>query len=271
LHLRPEVAAITSTDADHLDIYGEAHQVQSAFGAFADQCQTIYRSSHAHLDHGQAYGLAQEAFRAEDIRIEGGRQVFTLVLGEERIENVAAGLPGLHNIENAVAAACLARHAGLTLTQIAAGIASFTGVQRRFERVYESGAEVYIDDYAHHPTEIKRLLEAVRSLYPGRSVAVLFQPHLFSRTRDFLQGFQAELQSADAVGLLPIYPAREAALPGVTSEALAEGIPGAVVVPYPEGAAWLAQRPEAIKVTVGAGDIDRVVPQVLAGLKKAAV
>jgi len=271
LHLRPEVAAITSTDADHLDIYGEAHQVQSAFGAFAAQCQTVYRSSHAHLNAGQAYGLAQEVYRAEDIRIEGGRQVFTLVLGEERIEQVAAGLPGLHNIENAVAAACLARHAGLTLAQIAAGIASFTGVQRRFERVFDSGAEVFIDDYAHHPTEIKRLLEAVRSLYPGRSVAVLFQPHLFSRTRDFLPGFQAELQSADAVGLLPIYPAREAALPGVTSEALAEGIPGAMVVPYAEGAAWLAQRPEAIKVTLGAGDIDRLVPQVLKGLKKAAV
>jgi UDP-N-acetylmuramate--alanine ligase len=271
LHLRPEVAAITSTDADHLDIYGEAGEVQSAFGAFASQCQNIYRSSQADLQVGKAYGLAHEAYRAEDIRIVDGRQVFTLVLDQERIEGVTAGLPGLHNIENAVAAACLARQAGLDLEQIAAGISSFTGVQRRFERILEMDGHVFIDDYAHHPTEIKRLLEAVRSLYPGQAIAVLFQPHLFSRTRDFIEGFREELQGADAVGLLPIYPARELALPGVTSEWLAEGIPDAVVVPYSKGAHWLAHRPEKIKLTVGAGDIDRLVPQVLATLQKSQV
>ncbi|HAB35133.1 MAG TPA: UDP-N-acetylmuramate--L-alanine ligase [Cryomorphaceae bacterium] len=271
LHLHPEVAAITSTDADHLDIYGEADHVRSAFSDFAHQCQTIYRSAQANIAGGSAYGLEDEGFRAEDIRTVDGRQVFTLVLGEERMEGITAGLPGLHNIENAVAAACLARHAGLSMAQIAKGISTFKGVQRRFERVFESDHQVFIDDYAHHPTEIKRLLQAVRSLYPERSVAVLFQPHLFSRTRDFLEGFKEELKGADVVGLLPIYPAREVALPGVTSEVLAQGIPGATVLSYEEGAAWLAQRPERVKVTVGAGDIDRLVPQVFLALKNAAL
>ena len=269
LHLNPEAAVITSTDADHLDVYGLADEVQYAFHAFANQCQTVFASSHAHLNTEYSYGLGEEIYRAEDIRIENGRQVFTLILDHERIENVVAGLPGLHNIENAVAASCLARHAGLSLPQIATGISSFTGVQRRFERVFESDEGLYLDDYAHHPTEIKRLLEAVRSLYPSRTIAVLFQPHLFSRTRDFMQGFQRELQAADTVGILPIYAAREEALPGISAETLAAGIPGAHVISYSDGASWLSQRSESVKITVGAGDIDRLIPSIVDHLKKA--
>jgi UDP-N-acetylmuramate--alanine ligase len=261
----PGPAEITVVEADEFD----RSFLQSAFHTFANQCQTVFASSHAHLNTEYSYGLGEEIYRAEDIRIENGRQVFTLILDHERIENVVAGLPGLHNIENAVAASCLARHAGLSLPQIATGISSFTGVQRRFERVFESDEGLYLDDYAHHPTEIKRLLEAVRSLYPSRTIAVLFQPHLFSRTRDFLQGFQRELQAADTVGILPIYAAREEALPGITAEALAAGIPGAHVVSYSDGASWLSQRSESVKITVGAGDIDRLIPSIVDHLKKA--
>lgn len=269
LQLNPEIAAITSTDADHLDIYGQIEEVQTAFEAFAQRCKTVYRSVHANLKEGTVYGIDQGSYCAEDVRISQGQQYFTLNINGNRIRNVVAGLPGLHNVENAVAAACLAYHAGLDLRQIAAGIESFKGVRRRFERVFESEQMVLIDDYAHHPTEIKNLLESLRKLYPNRRIAVLFQPHLYSRTKDFCAQFQLELQKADSVGILPIYPAREEPLPGVTSAWLSQGIPQATVLNYGSGAAWLANRPETVKVTMGAGDIDRLIPDVLENVKQA--
>ncbi len=259
LHLHPTVAVITSTDADHLDIYGDAGQVTEAFGLFAQQCAHVYHSASTIAVSGQAYGLDGQAFRAEDIRVHDGAQHFSLVLGHVRVPDVQAGLPGRHNIENAVAAACLAYHVGVSPEDIARGISSFTGVRRRFDLRWFAPGQAYIDDYAHHPTEILRLLDAVRSLYPGHTVAVLFQPHLFSRTRDFMDGFAEALRLADRVGIMPIYPAREAAIPGITSEVLVARITGASHVPVSEGIDWLLSQTESIKLTVGAGDIDRLV------------
>ena len=271
LHLHPAAAVITSTDADHLDIYGDAGHVAEAFGLFAGQCDRVYRSASASGVPGVEYGLEQQAYRAENVRVENGKQHFTLVLGEERVDHVQAGLPGMHNIENAVAAACLAHHVGLSAEEIAQGISSFTGVRRRFDVRWTAPGQAYIDDYAHHPTEITRLLDAVHSLYPGQSVALLFQPHLFSRTRDFMPEFAQALGQADRVGILPIYPAREASIPGITSEVLVSQIPGAVLVPASEGVNWLAAQPEAIKLTVGAGDIDRLVEPFVEHLQHRAV
>lgn len=271
LHLHPTAAVITSTDADHLDIYGDAGHVAEAFGLFARQCDQVYRSASTSGVSGVEYGLGDQAYRAENVRVENGKQHFTLVLGEDRVDHVQAGLPGMHNIENAVAAACLAHHVGLSAKEIAQGISSFTGVRRRFDVRWTAPGQAYIDDYAHHPTEIARLLDAVHSLYPGLPVALLFQPHLFSRTRDFMPGFAEALGQADRVGILPIYPAREVAIPGITSEALVARIPGAEWVPASEGVQWLAAQPEAIKLTVGAGDIDRLVEPFVERLQHSAV
>lgn len=267
LHLNPTAAAITSTDADHLDIYGDAAQVMNAFGQFAQQCQKVFRSASAEDLVGVAYGLQNEHYRAENIRVAEGIQRFRLVLGHESIDDVIAGLPGMHNIENAVAAACLAREVGLSMEDIRRGISTFKGVRRRFDLRWSAPGEAYVDDYAHHPTEITRLLDAVHSLYPGKRVALLFQPHLFSRTRDFMKGFAEALGAADDVALLAIYPAREEAIPGIDSEALASLIPGAQVLSAEDGQSWLVHQGADIKLTVGAGDIDRLVERIVEQLK----
>lgn len=271
LHLRPTAAAITSTDADHLDIYGDATHVHDAFGQFANQCQKVYRSASTQGIDGALYGLNGEPYRAENIRVAHGRQHFRLVLGAESLEDVQAGLPGLHNIENAVAAACLAHQVGLNIEEIARGISTFQGVRRRFDVRWSTAEGAYVDDYAHHPTEITRLLDAVHSLYPGKRVALLFQPHLFSRTRDFMEGFAHALGAADKVALLPIYPAREEAIPGIDSEALAQRIPHSEVLSPEEGVQWLVHQACEVKLTVGAGDIDRLVGRVVEQLKTAQV
>ncbi|HAB32257.1 MAG TPA: UDP-N-acetylmuramate--L-alanine ligase [Cryomorphaceae bacterium] len=267
LHLHPTAAVVTSTDADHLDIYGDSQHVTEAFAVFSAQCQTLYASAHAQGITGHIYGLSGETFRAEDITVEEGRQSFTLVLDDQRITNVNAGLPGLHNIENALGAACLANHVGVSMEAIAEGIRTFQGVRRRFDIRWAQQGCFYIDDYAHHPTEIQRLLEAVRSLYPGKEVSLIFQPHLYSRTRDFLDGFADALQGADYLGILPIYAARELPIPGVDAQALVDLIPHATLLSFEEAATWLTSSPSPIKLTVGAGDIDRLVDPIVEQLQ----
>jgi UDP-N-acetylmuramate--alanine ligase len=165
-------------------------------------------------------------------------------------------------VENAVAAAALAHSVGMPAAAIGEAIASFRGVARRFDRRASAAGRHYIDDYAHHPTELTRLIEALRGMHPGQKIALLFQPHLYSRTRDFAAGFAQSLRGADYVGILPIYAARERAMAGVDSAMLAARIPGAQLVPYDRGAEWLVSQPAQVIVTVGAGDIDRLVPHV---------
>jgi UDP-N-acetylmuramate--alanine ligase len=263
LHLHPSAAVITSTDADHLDIYGEADSVVDGFRDFAGQVKgpLFAGPGCADLAGAESYGRPGDRYTYKDVRLEGGVQAFTLVLDGTEIAT-HAGLPGLHNVENAVAAAALAHAVGMPAAAIAQAIASFRGVARRFDRRASAAGRHYIDDYAHHPTELTRFIEALRGMFPGEKVALLFQPHLYSRTRDFAAGFAEALAGADFVGILPIYAARERAMAGVDSAMLAARIPGAQLVPYDRGAEWLASQPATVVATVGAGDIDRLVPHV---------
>lgn len=263
LQLHPSAAVITSTDADHLDIYGEADSVVDGFRAFAKQVTgpLFAGPGCAELAGAESYGRPGDRYTYKDVRLEDGVQAFTLVLDGTEVPT-HAGLPGLHNVENAVAAAALAHSVGMPADAIGEAIASFRGVARRFDRRVSASGRHYIDDYAHHPTELTRFIEALRGMFPGEKVALLFQPHLYSRTRDFAEGFAKALADADYVGILPIYAARERTMAGVDSAMLAARIPGAQLVAYDRGAEWLASQPAAVLATVGAGDIDRLVPHV---------
>lgn len=263
LHLHPSAAIITSTDADHLDIYGEADSVVDGFRAFAGQVKgpLFAGPGCADLAGAETYGRPGDRYTFRDVRLEGGRQAFTLVLDGVEVPT-HAGLPGLHNVENAVAAAALAHSVGMPAAAIGEAIARFRGVARRFDRRASAAGRHYIDDYAHHPTELRRFIEALRGMFPDQKIALLFQPHLYSRTRDFAAGFAEALGAADFVGILPIYAARERAMAGIDSAMLAARIPGAQLVPYDRGAQWLASQPATVVATVGAGDIDRLVPHV---------
>ena len=269
LHLQPNAAVVTSTDADHLDIYDHADALTSTFQEFANLVDgPVYRAEQAGIE-GVSYGLGPAHWAyADNLQIVDGRQVFDMHLGSTQVRGVTAGLPGSHNIENALAAACLAHHVGVTPEHIAEGIGSFQGVWRRFDVRAHGDDHVLIDDYAHHPTEIDRLHQAVQQLYPNDEIAILFQPHLFSRTRDFMTGFAQSLQAFDHVGILPIYPARESAIPGVTSGALCEQIEHAVCLNEDDALSWLTQHRARVKLIVGAGDIDRLVTPAENELKK---
>lgn len=179
----------------------------------------------------------------------------------ESVENVVIGLPGRHNVYNAAAAFAAAREAGVSAENIKSALRSFKGVKRRFETIYADGHLVYIDDYAHHPAEIEATLTAARELYPDRKVTVVFQPHLFSRTRDFMDDFAQSLSIADEVILLPIYPAREVPIEGITSEALLGRLTlsDKSVVEKEALMEKIEMLDTDVLITMGAGDIDRFV------------
>ncbi|NBQ76787.1 MAG: UDP-N-acetylmuramate--L-alanine ligase, partial [Acetobacteraceae bacterium] len=215
----------------------------------------------AELPGAEPYGRPGDRYSYRDVQVVNGIQHFTLLVDGIEVRT-QAGLPGLHNVENAVAAAALAHSVGMPAAAIGEAIASFRGVARRFDRRASAAGRHYIDDYAHHPTELTRFIQALRGMFPGEKIALLFQPHLYSRTRDFAPGFAEALKGADFVGILPIYAARERAMAGVDSAMLAARIPGAQLVAYDRGAQWLASQPATVVATVGAGDIDRLVPHV---------
>jgi len=267
LTLYPEVAVITSTDADHLDIYGSHDHVLESFQAFANQ---ISRGGVLFLKKGlgvrgpertYSYSLDEGDYAARNIRLENARFVFDLQYPGGVIENIRLQSPGYHNIENAVAASAAAMEVGVTPEQVRVGLNSFRGVKRRFEFIVE-GERVYIDDYAHHPAEISAFLNSVRGLYPGRKITAVFQPHLFTRTRDFADDFAASLAIADEVILLDIYPARELPIEGVTSEMLLEKIPltNKKLLSREQLIDYISNSPTDVLATIGAGDIDKLVP-----------
>lgn len=265
LHLSPSVALVTSTDADHLDIYGTAEGVRLSFETFAQQTLQqggrLLERSGLHLG-GIPYGVEDSSlpFYADNLRLENGHQWFDLHLQEHCFPKVRAGLPGRHNIENAVGAAAAAFLLGVPLDSIAASIGSFRGVARRFDVQLHSEKSIYVDDYAHHPTEIRSTLTAARQLYPNRALTVVFQPHLYSRTKDFMPEFATALSLADVVFLLPIYPARELPLEGITSEALAALMPTRPqVLTKEEMVQKVAEIQPVLLMSLGAGDIDRLV------------
>jgi UDP-N-acetylmuramate--alanine ligase len=275
LHLRPSHAVITSTDADHLDIYGTNESVVESFQEFA---QLVPESGKVWLFNEAPgvtgtnvlkYGLAGEA-KAKNIRIQNGKFTFDFEFGKQTWSNLILGIPGFHNVWNATAALAILLGANLSITedQMHAGLLSFKGVSRRFDLRFANEKVVYIDDYAHHPTEIDALISSVRALYPSKKITGIFQPHLFSRTRDFMDGFAQSLAQLDRLILLDIYPARELPIPGITSSCLLEKVDlEHKMLANGNELFHLINSNDEIILTIGAGDIDRLVPQIELKLK----
>ncbi len=269
LTLFPDIAVVTSTDADHLDIYGDHNTLLDSFGAFVGQIKTegqFFMQKNLQLGtyakaKVSSYGLNGGDFRADNVRIDNACFVFDFVYPNGQIEGVAMPLPGFHNVENAVAAAAVGLAVGLSEIQIKEGLGTFRGVKRRFEYHLKTDKIVFIDDYAHHPTEVSAFLKSVRALYPNRTITAVFQPHLFSRTKDFAAGFAESLSLADSLILLDIYPARELPMEGVTSKIIFDlvTISDKTMCQKSELLAILKNRNTDIVVTIGAGDIDTLV------------
>ena len=273
LQLFPEIAVITSMDADHLDIYGDAEHVQEAFKAFASQVSgtviirygldiTPKDTSARILTY--SFGNPEADFHAEPL--EDGH--FNLHYPGGVIEDCVVGIPGWVNVENATAASAIALTYGIAPEKIRKALACFSGVKRRFDIQVKKPGCVYIDDYAHHPQEITAALSSIRKSYPESRLTAVFQPHLYTRTRDFAPEFAKALSLADKVILLDIYPARELPIPGVTSEIIFKDITaGKVLLKRSELMDYLKNEQVELLVTLGAGDIDRFVPEI-AGLLK---
>ena len=274
LQLHPEIAVITSMDADHLDIYGDEAHIREAFKAFASQVSGTVIAKHG-LDITSAdtkaeiktysFGNPEADFYAE--ALEDGH--FNLHYPGGIIEDCVVGIPGWVNIENATGAAAIALTYGIKPEKIKEALASFAGVKRRFDLQVKKPGCVYIDDYAHHPEEISAALSSIRNSYPDLKMTVVFQPHLYTRTRDFADEFAAALSKADKLILLDIYPARELPIAGVTSEIIFKNVTCAekILIQRSELMDCLAGEKIELLVTVGAGDIDRFVGPIAQMLK----
>jgi len=271
LKLCPTESVITAMDPDHLDIYGTPEAMFDAYTQFAVQCDgplLVHERVAPHFkDRSQVgtYAIGSTGDpRAENLRIEGGAHRFDLVAGGVAVRDLRLGMPGRHNVENAIAAGTVALRLGVSPDALRAGMASFRGVARRFETRIRGARTVLIDDYAHHPVELDACIASVRELYPGRHVTGIFQPHLFSRTRDLADGFAESLSKLDALILLDIYPAREEPIPGVNSAWLLERVPldDKVCRTKEELLDELRDRGADVVLTLGAGDIDLLVPAV---------
>ena len=284
LALDPEVAVVTNIEADHLDIYRDLADLRSAFVQYCSRAGTIVLcaddagANSLPLPRGAEivrYGVSSPDARvvARDIRNESGVTMFTVWFDGTPHGEVHLRIPGEHNVQNALAAVGVGLAWGARVAAIVPGLAGFTGVERRFQRLGEAAGVTVVDDYAHHPTEILATLAAARGAFPGRRIVIAFQPHLFSRTRDFASEFGAALATADAVFLGDIYPAREEPIPGVTSAMIADAVHEAGArVAWMGGRAALAHalaafaQPGDVVLTVGAGDVTRVGPELLASL-----
>lgn len=272
LHLHPDLACVTSMDADHLDIYGDVTAIQDSFREFAAKVtdpKHLFIPKGLPLD-GTTLAINEDAdFVAHNIRIENSAYVFDVKTPTGTLQNIAFGLPGHHNLMNALTALAMAYTYGTPTGSIAKALASFQGVQRRFSYQIKTDAKVYIDDYAHHPTEINAVYQAVRELYPGKKVTAVFQPHLFSRTKDFIDGFAASLSQFDEVLLLEIYPARELPVEGVNSTWLMRKMtnPNVRLVAKDQLIQTLVENDAPVIVTIGAGDIGEMVPEIKKALR----
>jgi UDP-N-acetylmuramate--alanine ligase len=267
LHLHPNIACVTSMDADHLDIYGDVTAIEDSFREFADKVEDktkIFVPKGLPLE-GLTVGINEEAtFKAFNVRIENGYYVFDVQTPSETIGNIQFGLPGRHNLMNAMMALAMAKTFGSPTKTIAKALASFKGIQRRFSYQIKSDKLVYIDDYAHHPTEINAVHQAVRELYPNEKVLAIFQPHLFSRTKDFGDDFAKSLSQFDEILLLDIYPARQLPMEGITSSWLLSKIKktNKKLISKTEIISAILESKAKIIVTIGAGDIGELVPKI---------
>ena len=267
LHLYPNIACVTSMDADHLDIYGDSAAIEASFLEFANKItdkSQLFIAKNLNLE-GVSVAVNEVAdFKAFNVRIENGNYVFDVQTPTEVISNLQFGLPGKHNLTNALMALAMAKTFGTCNDDIAAALKSFKGIKRRFSYQIKESNLVYIDDYAHHPTEIDAVFQAVSELYPNQKVVAIFQPHLFSRTRDFADGFAKSLSKFDEVLLLDIYPARELQIEGITSSWLLDKMTNdhKKVVSKTDLISEILKSEAKIIVTIGAGDIGELVPSI---------
>jgi UDP-N-acetylmuramate--alanine ligase len=219
LQLNPNIACVTSMDADHLDIYGEAAALEESFVAFTNKVSDTLIVAKGLPLEGLTYAVNEDAdYKAFNVKIESGKYVFDVQTPSDIIKNIEFHLPGNHNVMNALAALAMADVYGISLESIKLGLSTFKGVKRRFSYKIKTNDFVLIDDYAHHPTEINAVENSIREMYPNEKVLVVFQPHLFSRTRDFIDDFATALSKFNEILLLDIYPARELPISGVDSE-----------------------------------------------------
>ena len=282
LQLSPWMGLVTSTDADHLDIYNDLETLREGFSQFTQRIQAGGKllvkagtelSVKAH-DTVEKYCYSTELpadFTIRRLKLTGYRYQFDLLTPFSEIKGIVLGVPGLMNVENAVAASAAAILTGAGELHVKEGLESFLGVKRRFDHRIVGKDFIYIDDYAHHPTEIEACIRSVRHMYPGRKITTIFQPHLFSRTRDFATGFAQSLSESDRVILLDIYPAREKPIPGVSSEMLLKEITisDKELLSNDELLNKLPSMKPEILLTLGAGDIDRLIEPIEQLFKKA--
>jgi UDP-N-acetylmuramate--alanine ligase len=254
-------------DADHLDIYGDSASIEASFVEFADKVEDkskLFITNELPIQ-GVTCAVNDDAnFTAFNIRIVNSQYVFDVKTPSETIYDIEFGLPGKHNLMNALMALAMAKTFGLPNEDIASALRSFKGIRRRFSYQIKTDKLVYIDDYAHHPTEINAVHQAVRELYPGQKVLAIFQPHLFSRTKDFADDFAKSLSAFDEVILLDIYPARELPMEGITSQWLMDKMdnPNKKLVQKQELIPTIIKSDATVIVTIGAGDIGEMVQSI---------
>lgn len=274
LHLHPNIACIISDDADHLDIYGTNDAIKASFAEFASK---ISDTDHLFIAQGikningtevSVHGTA--VINAYNLRFENGKRVFDLDFKGEVIENIQLLMPGVHNVLNATLAFSMAKTYGLSNEEIKAGLDSFKGIRRRFSYKINTTNLVMIDDYAHHPTEINAVSQAVHEMYPNKKITAVFQPHLFSRTRDFMDGFADSLSTFENLILLDIYPARELPINGITSEVLINKIKSTskVLIDKSELVSFLLENTPEVLLIIGAGDVGEMVDEIKLALEK---
>ncbi len=264
LHLHPNMACVTSMDADHLDIYGSSASIEAAFVEFAAKVADknhFFTPKELPLSGIKVAVNETADFTAFNVRIENSAYVFDVRTPAETIKNVRFNLPGRHNLMNALMALAMAKTYGSPTEGIARALSTFNGIKRRFSYQIKTEKLVFIDDYAHHPTEINAVHQAVRELYPGQKVLAVFQPHLYSRTKDFADDFAGSLSRFDEIILLDIYPARELPMEGVTSEWLLSKIdnPNKKLVTKNDLIGAVLQTEATVVITIGAGDIGELV------------
>ncbi len=280
LQLHPAIAAITAMDADHLDIYGDLEHVQEAFRQFASQVsETLIlklglpvsaEDSRAKI-FTYHFDAAAADFHSANLRLgQDGHYSYDLVYPGGVLSDVRVGAIGKVNVENSIAAAAICLCYGLDAQKVRGAVSSFKGAVRRLEVHFNSAGKTYIDDYAHHPAELASAISSIRDIFPGRKLTGVFQPHLYTRTRDFAPEFARSLSLLDKLILLDIYPAREEPIPGVSSELIFKDVtcPEKVMLTKPELMPYLEKEDIEVLITLGAGDIDRFVPEITGMLEE---
>lgn len=271
LKLYPNIISVSSMDADHLDIYGTAKAMEDAFIQFAGNLKEngllltkkgLNREAEFKSTGHLSYSLDDTAadIHAVSLQIDNGSYVYGVKGKDWVIEGIRLNMGGMHNVENSLVAIAIAKHLGIDDEKIKSAVASFAGVKRRFEYIVRTPSVVYIDDYAHHPEELRALITGAKAMYPSKKCTIIFQPHLFSRTKDLADGFATSLDLADEIVLLPIYPARELPIEGVSSEMILQRMKGKVVLKSKdELEAFILERQPELLLTAGAGDIDTMI------------